>query len=166
MSTVHRGHRPMALPYGMTFTKIFQHFQVSFRDKVVLSPKPTDTINIRTLRRMKIFKEDGQWIVKSKGFDNESSPSMFPFKGGEEMDEDEDAPLPRPRSHRSSSSTSSFTFTKDHYNLLNGWIDSLTSTVEGLHHTVGNLQQSIDGMTLLLEALHSRLDAIIPPPDA
>ncbi|KAL2505946.1 berberine bridge enzyme-like 13 [Abeliophyllum distichum] len=118
---------------------------------------------------MKIFKEDGQWIAKSKGFDDESGPSTFPFEGGEEMDEIEDAPPTRPRSHRPSPSTYRFTFTEDHYNHLNVRIDSLTFTVEGLHHTVDNLQQSVDGMTSLLQALHSCLDAMIPPlppPDA
>ncbi|KAL2531669.1 Uncharacterized protein Adt_05020 [Abeliophyllum distichum] len=118
---------------------------------------------------MKIFKEDGQWVAKSKGFDDESGPSTLPFEGGEEMDEDEDEPPPRPRSQRPSSSTSDFT--EDHFNLLNGRIDSLTSSVDGLHHTanelrltMGTLQQSVDGMTSLLRALHSRLDAMVPSP--
>ncbi|KAL2531860.1 Uncharacterized protein Adt_05211 [Abeliophyllum distichum] len=93
-NTVHRGHRPMALPYGMILTKIFQHHQISFRDEVVFSEKPTNTIDIRTLRRMKIIKQDGQWVAQSKGFDDESGPSTLPFEGGEDMDED--APL-RPR---------------------------------------------------------------------
>ncbi|KAL2527187.1 hypothetical protein Adt_12241 [Abeliophyllum distichum] len=35
MNTVHRGHRPMALPYEMILTKIFQHHQISFRDEAV-----------------------------------------------------------------------------------------------------------------------------------
>ncbi|KAL2512657.1 Uncharacterized protein Adt_18257 [Abeliophyllum distichum] len=140
MNAVHRGHRPMAIPYGMILTKIFQHFEIFFHDEVALNPKSTDTINIHTLKCMKIFKEDGQWVAKSKGFDDESGPSTFPFEGGEKIDEDEDTSLPRLRSHRPSSSYSGFTFTEDHYNLLNGRIDSLTSTVEGLHHTMGNLQ--------------------------
>ncbi|KAL2471696.1 Uncharacterized protein Adt_39832 [Abeliophyllum distichum] len=83
------------------------------------------------------------------------SPSTFPFEGGEEMDEEEDEPP--------LSSTSGFT--EGHFNLLNGRIDSLISSVEGLHHTVeglchtmGTLQQSVDGMTTLLQALHSRLE--------
>ncbi|KAL2472099.1 Uncharacterized protein Adt_40235 [Abeliophyllum distichum] len=169
MNVVHRGHRPMALPYGMILTQIFQHCQVSFRNEVVISTKSTDIINIRTIERMKIVKENGQWVAKSKEFDDESGPSTLPFEGGEEMDEDEDEPPPRPRSHRPSSSTSSFT--KNHFNLLNGRIDLLTSSVESLHHTaedlrntVETLQASMDGMTSLLQALHSRLDAIIPPP--
>ncbi|KAL2471379.1 Uncharacterized protein Adt_39515 [Abeliophyllum distichum] len=134
MNTVHHGHRPTALPYGMILTEIFQHFKVSFCDEVVLSPKPTDTINIRTLRRMKIVKEDGQWVEKSKGFDDESGSSTLPFEGGEEIDEDEDDPLLRPRSHRLSSSTLipqrhyEVPF-EDHFNLLNGWIDLLTSSL-------------------------------------
>ncbi|KAL2492051.1 Uncharacterized protein Adt_27679 [Abeliophyllum distichum] len=114
----------------MILTKVFEHFGVSIHDSFVLIPKVTDTINISTIKRMKIFKEDGQWIAKSKGFDDESGPSTLPFEGGEEMDEDEDEPPPRPRSNRPTSSTSGFTFTEDHYNLLNGRIDSLASMVE------------------------------------
>ncbi|KAL2472307.1 hypothetical protein Adt_40443 [Abeliophyllum distichum] len=108
-----------------------------------------------------------------KGFDDESRPSTLLFEGGEEMDEDEDEdedePPPRPRSQRPSSFT--YGFTDDHFNLLNGRINSFTSSVEGLHHmaqdlchTMGTLQQSVDGMTSLIQALHSRLDAMIPPP--
>ncbi|KAL2486921.1 Uncharacterized protein Adt_31677 [Abeliophyllum distichum] len=77
--------------------------------------------------------KDGQWVAQSKEFDDESGSSTLPFEGGEEIDEDEVEPLPRPRSQRPSSSTSGFT--EDHFNLLNGQIDSLTSSVEGLHHT-------------------------------
>ncbi|KAL2480951.1 berberine bridge enzyme-like 13 [Abeliophyllum distichum] len=139
---------------------------VSFCDEVVISPKPTNTINIRTLKRMKIIKKDGQWVAQSKGFDNESGPSTLLFEGGEEMDEDEEEPPP---SQRPSSSTSDFT--EDHFNLLNRQIDSLKSSMEGLHytaedlhHTMGTLQQSMDGMTLLLQALYSRLYTMIPPP--
>ncbi|KAL2505359.1 Uncharacterized protein Adt_20980 [Abeliophyllum distichum] len=124
------GTQPKALSYGMILAKIFQHFEVYFRDSVVLFPKAIDTINTLTLKRMKYFKEDGQWVVKSKEFDDESGPSTLPFEGGEEMDEDEDDPLPRPRSHQPSSSTYGFTFTEDHYNILNGRIDSLISTAE------------------------------------
>ncbi|KAL2487453.1 hypothetical protein Adt_32209 [Abeliophyllum distichum] len=113
-------------------------------------------------------------MAQSKGFDDESGRSTLPFEGGKEMDEDEDEPLPRPSSQRPSSSTSGFT--EDHFNLLNGRIDSLTSLVEGLHNmaedlhrTMGTLQHSVDGMTSLLHALHVRLDAVLhphPPPEA
>ncbi|KAL2471335.1 Uncharacterized protein Adt_39471 [Abeliophyllum distichum] len=174
--------------------KVFEHFGVSVVDTVALLPKATDTINTLTLKRIKIFKENGQWVAKSKGFDDESGPSTLPFEG-EDMEADEDAPPPsppRPRSHRTSSSTSSFN--EDHFNILNGRIDSLTSTIDGLqntaniiqttvgglqssvddisslHHTaeelrltMGTLQQSMDGMASLLRALHSRLDAMVPP---
>ncbi|KAL2518219.1 Uncharacterized protein Adt_14466 [Abeliophyllum distichum] len=158
---IHRGHRPTALPYGMICTKIFQHFEVSFRDEVILNPKSTDTINIITLKRMRIFKEDGQWVAKTKEFDDESGPFTLPFEGHEEIDADEDNPPPRPRLQMPSSSTFGFTFTENHYNLFNGRIDSLISTVE-------NLQQSVDVMTSLLQALHSRLDVVLllyPPPE-
>ncbi|KAL2479592.1 Uncharacterized protein Adt_32558 [Abeliophyllum distichum] len=161
--------RPKALPYGMILTKVFEHFGVSIHESVALLRKATDTINISTLKRMKIFKEDGQWVAKSKRFDDESGPSTLAFEGGEEMDEDEDVPPPRPRSQRPSSFTSGFT--EDHFNLFNGRIDSLTSSVDGLHHTaeelrltMGTLQQSVDRMTSLLQALHSRLDAMMSPP--
>ncbi|KAL2524804.1 Uncharacterized protein Adt_09858 [Abeliophyllum distichum] len=168
MNSVLSSTRPKALPYGMILTKVFQHFEVSFRDLVVLLAKATDTINTLTLKRMKIFKEDGQWVAKSRGFDDESRPFTLPFKGGEEMDKDEDDPPPRPISHRPSSSTSDFTFTEDHYNILNSQIDSLVSTMEGLRNTMGTLQESVNGMTTLLQALHSHLDAVLlphPPPE-
>ncbi|KAL2517623.1 Uncharacterized protein Adt_13870 [Abeliophyllum distichum] len=132
MSCVLSSTRPKALPYGMILTKKFQHFEISFRDSVDVLPKATDTINVLTLKRMKIFKENGQWVAKSKGFDDELGPSTLPFKG-EDMDPDEEAPPlspPRPRSHRPSSST--FGFNEDHFNLLNGRIDSITSIVDGL----------------------------------
>ncbi|KAL2490879.1 Uncharacterized protein Adt_26507 [Abeliophyllum distichum] len=178
MSCVLSGNRPKALPYGMILTKNFQHFEISFRDSVAIFPKATDTINVLTLKRMKIFKENGQWVAKSNGFDDESGPSTLPFEG-EDMDADNDAPppsSPRPRSHWPSSSTSGFT--EDHFNLLNGRIDSLASTVDGLQHvmsdlqnteaniqtTVGRLQSSVDGITSLLHALHSHLSIDFPPP--
>ncbi|KAL2462307.1 Uncharacterized protein Adt_45727 [Abeliophyllum distichum] len=157
------GTRPKTLLYGMILTKVFEHFGVFVHDSVALFSKATDTINISTLKRMKIFKEDGQWIAKSKGFDNESGPSTLPFEDGEEMDEDEDEPPSRPRSNRPSSSTSDFTFTEDHYNMLNGRIDSLTSTAEGLHNSMVTLQDSVAGMTSLLHALYFRLDAVLLP---
>ncbi|KAL2506539.1 Uncharacterized protein Adt_22160 [Abeliophyllum distichum] len=169
MNSVLSSTRRKTLPYGMILTKDFDHFGVSIHDSVALLPKAPDTINISTFKCMKIFKEDGQWVVKSKGFDDESGPSTLPFEGGEEMDEDEDVPSPRPRSQRPSSSTSSFT--ENHFNLLNGRIDSLTWSVDGLHHTaeelrltMGTLQQSVDGMISLLQALHPRLDTKMPPP--
>ncbi|KAL2491953.1 Uncharacterized protein Adt_27581 [Abeliophyllum distichum] len=97
---------------------------VSFRDTVALLPKAIDTINTISLICMKIVKEDRQWVAKSKGFDDESGPSILLLEDSEEMHEDKDEP-PRPRSQRPSSSTSGFT--EDHFNLLNGLIDSLIS---------------------------------------
>ncbi|KAL2474396.1 hypothetical protein Adt_35132 [Abeliophyllum distichum] len=44
---------------------------------------------------MKIVKEDGQWVAKTKGSDVESGPSTLPFEGNEKMeevDDEEDAP--------------------------------------------------------------------------
>ncbi|KAL2498170.1 hypothetical protein Adt_23720 [Abeliophyllum distichum] len=96
------------------------------------------------------------------------------------MDEDdldeEDAHLPSHpsdvlSSHMSSASTSGFSFTEDHYNLLNGRIDSLTSIVDGLQNTVEGLQQSVDGLTMLLhqvlasqQSLNSPFDMMFSPP--
>ncbi|KAL2533129.1 Uncharacterized protein Adt_06480 [Abeliophyllum distichum] len=125
MNSVLSGTWPKALPYGMILTKVFEHFDVSVLNTIALVPKATDTINTLTLKRMKIFKENGQWVAKSKGFDNESGPSTLPFEG-EDMDVDEDASPPsppRPRSHQPSSSTSGFN--EDHFNLLNGRITPL-----------------------------------------
>ncbi|KAL2480348.1 Uncharacterized protein Adt_33314 [Abeliophyllum distichum] len=176
MNSILSGTRPKAFPYGMILTKVFEHFVVSIHDSVALLPKATDTINISTLKRMKIFKEDGQWIANSKGFDDDSGPFTLPFEGGEEMDEDEDVPPPRPRSQRPSSSNSDFN--EDHFNLLNGRIDSLASTVDGLQHavsdpqntvatiktTVGGLQTWVNRITSLLHALYSHLGIGFPPP--
>ncbi|KAL2525845.1 Uncharacterized protein Adt_10899 [Abeliophyllum distichum] len=168
MNWILSGTRPKALPYGMILTKIFQHFEASFRDSVALLPKATDTINTLTLKRMKFFKEDGQWVEKSKGFDNESRPSTLSFEGGEKIDDDEDEPPKRPRSQRLSSSSTS-RFTEDHFNLINGRINPLTSSVDDLHNTaedlrstMGTIQHSVDGMTALLQVLHSRLDVVFP----
>ncbi|KAL2526908.1 Uncharacterized protein Adt_11962 [Abeliophyllum distichum] len=156
MNSVLSGTRPKALPYSMILTKIFEHFGVSVHDSVALLPKATDTINISTLKCMKIFKEDGQWVSKSKGFDDESGPSTLPFEGGEKMDKNEDEPPPRPRSNRPTSSTSSFTFTEDHYNLLNHQIDSLTSTVE-------SMQSLLHQVLASQQALHDHLGTGFPP---
>ncbi|KAL2518103.1 Uncharacterized protein Adt_14350 [Abeliophyllum distichum] len=170
MDSVLSGTRTKALPYRMILKKIFQHFEVSFRDSVALLPKANDTINTTTLKCMKIIKKDGQWVAQSKRVDDESRPSTLPFEGGEEMDEDEDEDElpPRPRTQRPSSSASSFT--EDHFNLLNGRIDSLISSVEGLHNTTEDirrtmrtLQHSVGDMTTLLQALHSRLNAVLSP---
>ncbi|KAL2493337.1 Uncharacterized protein Adt_28965 [Abeliophyllum distichum] len=164
MNTIHRTHRVTALPYSMILTKIFRYLEISFHDEVALNPKPTDTINILTLKSMKIIKEDGQWIAKTKEFDAESRSSTLPFEGGEDMDKDndeEDVPStshPRLSLHRPSSSTSGFTFIEDHYNFLNGRIDSLISTVEGL-------QSMIQQVLASQQVIQSRLDTVFPPPE-
>ncbi|KAL2480303.1 Uncharacterized protein Adt_33269 [Abeliophyllum distichum] len=178
MTSILSGTRPKALSYGIILTKNFQHFEISFYDSIAVLPKTSDTINILTLKRMKFFKENGQWVAKSKGFDDESGPSTLSFEG-EDIHDDEDVlppSPPRPRSHRPSSSTSSFN--EDHFNLLNGRIDSLASTVDGLQHAVsdlqntaaniqtmvGRLQTSVDGITSLLHALHFHLGTRFPLP--
>ncbi|KAL2506004.1 Uncharacterized protein Adt_21625 [Abeliophyllum distichum] len=71
MNLVLSGTRPKVLSYGIILTKVFQHFEVSFCDSIALLPKATDTITTLTLKSMKIFKEDGQWVAKSKAFDDE-----------------------------------------------------------------------------------------------
>ncbi|KAL2462175.1 Uncharacterized protein Adt_45595 [Abeliophyllum distichum] len=177
-TSVLSGTRPKALPYEMILTKNFQHFEISFRDSVAVLPKATVTINIFILKRMKIFKENGQWLAKSKGFDDELGPSTLPFEG-EDIDAEEDASPPsppRPQSHWPYSSSSDFN--EDHFNLLNRRIDSLASTIDGLQHavsdlqntavtiqtTVGGLQTSMEGITSMLHALHSYLGIGFPPP--
>ncbi|KAL2542470.1 Uncharacterized protein Adt_03448 [Abeliophyllum distichum] len=121
-------------------------------DKISISKKSTDTINLSTIKRMKIIKEQGQWMAKTKEFDTESGPSTLPFEGdevvGDNGQDEEDVPLRSPPQDipRSSfpPSSFSFTFSEDHYNLLNGWIDFLTSIVDSLQH-------SMDGLTSLLQ---------------
>ncbi|KAL2519558.1 Uncharacterized protein Adt_15805 [Abeliophyllum distichum] len=97
MSCVLSGTMPKALPYGMILTKKFQHFDVSFHDSVAILPKATDTINVLTLKRMKIFKENGQWMTKSKEFDDESGPSILPFEDEDIHDDEDVPPLSPPR---------------------------------------------------------------------
>ncbi|KAL2518368.1 Uncharacterized protein Adt_14615 [Abeliophyllum distichum] len=157
MNSVLSGTRSKVLPYDMILTKVFEHFGVSVHDSVTLLPKATNTINISTLKRMKIFKGDGQWVAKSKGFDDESGPSTLPFEGGEEMDEDVDEPPPRPRANRPTSSTSGFTFTEDYYNIPNGRIDSLDFTVE-------KVQSLLHQVLASQQALHDHLGTEFPPP--
>ncbi|KAL2485936.1 Uncharacterized protein Adt_30692 [Abeliophyllum distichum] len=96
-------------------------------------------------------------VAQSKGFDDESGPFTLPFEGGEEMDEDEDEPSPRPSSQRPSSSSSGFTFTEYHFNLFNGWIDSLTSTVESMQSLLYQVLAS-------QQAVHAHLGTGFPPP--
>lgn len=112
----------------MLSKKIFRHFDVSVQGEDSISFRPTDTINIHTLKSMKFFRRDGQCLARTKGFDLELSPLTLPF------DEDDDANV-TPHHIPSSSvirPTGSFTFTKDHHNLLNGHISSLASSIDGL----------------------------------
>ncbi|KAL2526153.1 Uncharacterized protein Adt_11207 [Abeliophyllum distichum] len=67
MTSVLSGIRPKVLPYRMILTRIFQHFEISFRDPVAVLPKATDTINILTLKRMKIFKKKDNGWQSQKG---------------------------------------------------------------------------------------------------
>lgn len=48
---------------------------------------PINTINIRTLKRMKIVEEHGQWVAHTKGFNPTSGPSTLPSKGHEDNDD-------------------------------------------------------------------------------
>ncbi|KAL2525855.1 Uncharacterized protein Adt_10909 [Abeliophyllum distichum] len=162
MNSVLSGTRSKALPYGMILTKVFEHFEVSIHDLIALFSKATDTINISTLKRMQIFKDDGQWVAKSKGFDDELGPFTLPFEGGKEMDkmrmsnrQDHDQIGHRPPL-LALPSPIIITIC-----LMAGLTPS--STEEGLRNTMGTLQASVDGMTTLLQALYSRLDVVLPP---
>ncbi|KAL2471023.1 Uncharacterized protein Adt_39159 [Abeliophyllum distichum] len=118
------------------------------RDEVFINSKPIDTINIHTLKRMKIVKENGQWVATTKDFDAVSGPPhccleevtlwtrMIMMKMMHLLRlilvsylAHIFRHLPHPI----------FSFSEDHYNLFNGRIDSLTSTMDGLQHTVGGL---------------------------
>ncbi|KAL2541940.1 hypothetical protein Adt_02918 [Abeliophyllum distichum] len=101
---------------------------------------------------------------ENKRFDAESELSTLPFEDSEEIDEadeeEDDSSLSRPRdipSSQMSSSSSGFSFTEDHYNLLNGQIDFLTSTVEGL-------QSILQQVLVAQQALNSRFDMVFHPP--
>lgn len=126
------------------FNKIFKHFNVYLHGEEFVSLRPTDIKKIHTLKHMKIVKVDGQWMARTKGFDAELGPLTLPFDGDDEEDDDEDDVTP---CHIPSSSaprpTEGFTFTKDHYNLLNRRIDSLTSPIDGF----GGMLRSIANLT-------------------
>ncbi|KAL2461582.1 Uncharacterized protein Adt_45002 [Abeliophyllum distichum] len=111
MNHVYSARRIVGFPYGMLLTKIFHHFEVPISNKVSNSQKPTNTINLSTLKRMKIVKEQGQWVMKTQGFDTESRPSMLSFEGDEVMGDDEqkeeDIPFPSPNHDMPRSSFSS-----------------------------------------------------------
>ncbi|CAA3029239.1 Hypothetical predicted protein [Olea europaea subsp. europaea] len=83
--------------------------------------------------------------------DPSKGPSTLPFErdDGEEDDQADDTPLvPSPPHDIPGSSapppSSSLTFTKDHYNLLNGRLDSLTSSVDGIGGMLHQLQVQQD----------------------
>ncbi|XP_022873108.1 berberine bridge enzyme-like 13 [Olea europaea var. sylvestris] len=114
-------------------------------DEKILKPRPTDTINIQTLKRMKIYKIQGQWVANTKGFDLASGHLTLTF---EEEKEDDDNPLPTHPPHPltssgPSSSLCGFTFTEDQYNLLNGQLGSLTSSVDGLSGLLHHVQSKL-----------------------
>ncbi|KAL2526636.1 Uncharacterized protein Adt_11690 [Abeliophyllum distichum] len=158
----------MGLLYGILLIKIFHYFEVLISNEISISQKPTDTINISTLKRIKIVKEQGQWVAKAKEFDTESRSSMLHFEGDKAMggnsQDEEDAPHLSPHSDIPSShipsSSSGFTFSKDHYNLLNGQIDSLTSTVDSLQHSVDGLTSMFQQVISSQQALHSCFDMV------
>ncbi|KAL2498096.1 Uncharacterized protein Adt_23646 [Abeliophyllum distichum] len=156
----------------MLVTKIFLHFEVPTSDEIFISQKPTDTINLSTLKRIKIIKEQGKWVAKTKRFDTESGPSKLPSECDEAMrdnnQDEEDTPPPSPLRGipRSSfpSSSSNFTFSKDHYNLLNGRIDSLTSTIDSLQNLVDGLTSLLQQVLASQQELNTRFDIVFPPP--
>ncbi|KAL2526762.1 Uncharacterized protein Adt_11816 [Abeliophyllum distichum] len=58
-------------------------------NEIFISQKPTDTINISTFKRMKIVKEQEQWMLKTRRFDAKSGHSTLLFEGDEVMDDDD-----------------------------------------------------------------------------
>ncbi|KAL2479799.1 Uncharacterized protein Adt_32765 [Abeliophyllum distichum] len=124
VNNAHSIRKITGLPYETLLTKIFQHLEVPISDEFSISQKPTDTINLSTLKKMKIVKEQGQWVAKTKEFDTESGISTLPFEGNEVMEDigqdEEYAHLPSPPHDIPRLSMPGFTFSEDHYNLLNG----------------------------------------------
>ncbi|KAL2461581.1 Uncharacterized protein Adt_45001 [Abeliophyllum distichum] len=166
MNIVHSANRITKFSYGMLLTKNFHHFEVPMSNKISFSQKPTDTINLNTFKRMKIVKEQGQWVVKTKGFDTET----LTFEGDEAMDDDdqdeEDVPHLSPTHdipQSVPSSSSKFTFSEDHYNLFNGQIDSLISTVDSLQHSVDGLTFMLQQVLASQQVLKSRFDMMFRP---
>lgn len=170
MKIIHSSTRVKTLPYDMLLTKILKHFEIPFNDEVFISLRPTDVINIHTLKRMKIVKERGQWVARTKGFDPDSGPSTLPFEGDDEEDEeaghghDEDIPLPPTPPHdfpgsRAPQTSDSFTFTEDHYNFLNRRIESLTSSINGLGGMLYQLQVQQNAIQAQQTVMHAQQDA-------
>ncbi|KAL2458000.1 hypothetical protein Adt_46124 [Abeliophyllum distichum] len=86
-----------------------------------------------------ILIEQGQWVVKTKEFDIELGPQPYHSKVMRlwtTMAKMKKMYLFQPSIHdmpqSSPLSSSRITFSEDQYNLLNGQIDFLTSTVDGL----------------------------------
>lgn len=75
-------------------------------------------------------------MAHTKGFDPTSGSSTLHFDEDENDDDDDMPHIPNLHHDISSSSTplsiGGFTFTEDHYNLVNGHIDSLASSIDGL----------------------------------
>lgn len=124
----------------MLFMKICKHFNVSLDGEIFVRLRSTDTINIQTLKRMKITKEHGQWVADTKGFDSISGPSKIPCEGDEDDDVPEAPPHDISGSNIPRSLGSGFTFTVDQYYMLNGRIDSLTSSVNSLDRMLHQMQ--------------------------
>ncbi|KAL2491723.1 Uncharacterized protein Adt_27351 [Abeliophyllum distichum] len=139
-------------------------------DDVSISQKPTDIINLSTLKGMKIVKEPRKWVAKTKEFDTESGPSTLPLERDEAMEVDgqdeKDAPFrspPHDIPRSSITSTSfSFNFSEDYYNLLNAWIDSYTFTVDDLQYSLDGLSSLLQQVLVSQQTLHSRFDTVFP----
>lgn len=84
MKLIHTSRYSKALPYVTLLTKNFKHFNVSLEGEAIIKPHPTDIINIQTLKRMKIFKTQGQWVAYTRGFDPALGLSTLPFEDEEE----------------------------------------------------------------------------------
>lgn len=86
-------------------------------------------------------KRTWSMAAHTKGFDPTSGPSTLILDG----DEDDMPKLPNPSldipgSSVPPSSIGGFTFTEDHYNLLNGEVDLLTSSADKLGWMLHQLQ--------------------------
>lgn len=114
---------------------------MSLNGKISIYQHATDKINVSTLKRIKIVKDQEKWVTRTNGSDMESGHSTLPFEGDETMlgdDQNEEDtttslilnPLMTFRAqvfHR----LPSIFITDNFFNILNGCINSLTSLSMG-----------------------------------
>lgn len=157
MEHVHTSRKIKALPYGVLLTKIFKHFHVSLDNEPFVKSRPIDTINIKIFARMRITKENSQWVVHTKGFDPTLGPSTLAFEGDDE-DDFNDAQIP-PSDILSSSgprpSSRGNSMTKDQFNIFNGRINSLTSTI----NSFGSLLLQLQAQQMTIQDRRAKIQA-------